>query len=64
MGNRSIWSGTIFPYMVVVGNEGISFSTIIPYMVIEGNESISFSAIIYKINVTFLLVLVVLPICY
>ena len=64
MGNRSIWFGTIFPYMVMVGNEGISFSTIIPYMVIVGNESISFSTIIYTIDVTFLLVLVVLSICY
>ena len=33
-------------------------------MVIVGNESIIFSAIIYTIDVTFLLVLVVLPICF
>ena len=64
MGNRSIRFGTIFPYMVVMGNEGISFSAIIPYMVIAGNESISFSTIIYTIDVTFLFVFVVLPICY
>ena len=45
VGNRSIWFGTIFPYMVMLGNEGISFSTII-----------------YKIDVTFLLVLQINPI--
>ena len=28
-GNRSIWFGAIFPYMVMKGNEGILFSTII-----------------------------------
>ena len=28
-GNRSIWFGTIFPYMVMERNEGILFSTII-----------------------------------
>ena len=28
-GNRSIWFGTIFPYMVIEGNEGILFSAII-----------------------------------
>ena len=28
-GNRSIWFGTTFPYMVMEGNEGILFSTII-----------------------------------
>ena len=28
-GNRSIWFGTIFPYMIMEGNEGILFSTII-----------------------------------
>ena len=48
--------GTISPYMVVVGNEGISFSAIITFY---GN-----SAIIYTIYVTFLLVLVVLLICF
>ena len=64
MGSRSIWVGAIFPYMVIVGNEDISFSAIIPYMVIVGNESISFSAIIYTIDVTFLFVLVMLPIYY
>ena len=28
-GNRSIWVGAIFPYMVMEGNEGILFSAII-----------------------------------
>ena len=28
-GNRSIWLGTIFPYMVTAGNEGILFNAII-----------------------------------
>ena len=28
-GNRSIWFGTIFPYMVMEGNQGILFSAII-----------------------------------
>ena len=28
-GNRSIWFGVIFPYMVMVGNEGILLSAII-----------------------------------
>ena len=64
MGNRNIWFGAIFPYMAVAGNEGISLSTIITHMVIVVNESMSFSAIIYTIDVTFLLVLVPLPICY
>ena len=27
-GKRSIWFGTIFPYMVMEGNEGILFSAI------------------------------------
>ena len=29
VGNRSIWFGTIFPYMVMAGNEGILLSAII-----------------------------------
>ena len=28
-GNRSIWFGAIFPYMVMEGNEAIQFSAII-----------------------------------
>ena len=28
-GYRSIWFGTVFPYMVMEGNEGILFSAII-----------------------------------
>ena len=28
-GNRNIWFGAIFPYMVMEGNEGILLSTII-----------------------------------
>ena len=27
-GNRSIWFGAIFPYMVIAGNRGILFSAI------------------------------------
>ena len=31
MGNRGIWFGTIFPYMVMVGTRGIWFSAITRY---------------------------------
>ena len=30
-GNRSIWFGAIFPYMVMAGNEDILFSAITEY---------------------------------
>ena len=30
-GNRSIWFGTIVPYMVMAGTEGILFSVISKY---------------------------------
>ena len=30
-GNRSIWFGTMFPYMIMEGNEGILFSAISKY---------------------------------
>ena len=45
-GNRSIWFGTIFPYMVSEGNRSIWFGTIFPYMVMEGSEGTLFSTTI------------------
>ena len=51
MGNRSIWFGAIFPYMVMEGNEDILFSTTVSLYLMAGNKGILLGAIINTIDV-------------